>query len=76
MNEKHVRVFTGSPVLVRRLGFILDESGIGSVYKNQDESARLAGFGGPMNSAELFILNIDLEKAEPIIADYKKEINA
>lgn len=74
MREEHIKVFTGSPVIVRRLQSILDASGIGSVCKNQHESARLAGFGAPLNSAELFVLNVDMEKASPIIADYKNEI--
>ncbi len=71
--SEHIRIFTGSPVIVRRLEFLLDASGIGSVYKNQDESARMAGFGGPMNWAELFILNTDLEKHNLLLLITKKK---
>ena len=76
MKEEHIKIFSGSPVIVRRLRQILKEEGIDSVYKNQDEIARIAGFGGPMNLAELFILNIDFEKAKDVIEDYKEEINS
>ncbi len=74
MNTEHIRIFSGSPVITNGLKSLLRENNIDSLIKNQDESARLAGFGGPMNLAELFILDIDLEKAQPIIDEFKKQI--
>lgn len=74
MKEAHIKIFTGSPVIVNHLRSLLHEHGIDSICKNHDESARVAGFGSFVNLAELFILNIDLEKANPIIEDFKREI--
>ncbi|MBL4605416.1 MAG: DUF2007 domain-containing protein [Flavobacteriaceae bacterium] len=76
MTQEHIKVFSGSPVIVKRLKSILEEHGIQSIYKNQDESARISGFGGPLNFAELFILNTDYDKAEELVKNYQKEIDA
>ncbi len=76
MKQEHIKVFSGSPVIVRRLGALLRDQGIDSILKNQYESARIAGFGGPMNVADLFILNTDLESAKETIINFQKEINS
>jgi hypothetical protein len=46
------------------------------LVKNHPESARLGGFGLSMDSVELFIHKKDLEKSEPILDAFKKEINS
>lgn len=74
MDKEHIKVFSGTSVLVNRLSFLLDEVKIPSLIKNHHESARLGGFGLPINSIELFIYDSDLEKATPIIEEFKKEI--
>lgn len=74
MDKEHIKVFSGTSVLVNRLSFLLDEVKIPSLIKNHHESARLGGFGLPINSIELFIYDSDLEKAAPIIEEFKKEI--
>lgn len=76
MSQEHIKVFSGSTVIVQRLKTILEEQNIQSIYKNQGESALIAGFGGPINFAELFILNTDYEKAAELIKEYQKEIDA
>ena len=76
MKEEHIKVFSGSPVVVRHLGTLLKEQGIDSICKNHHESATLAGFGSLMSNAELFILNIDLEKAKDTIINFREEINS
>ncbi len=72
--QEHVKIFTGMPIVVNRLKSILEQKNIPSIMKNESESGRLAGFGTPINSAQLFVLNTDLEIAQPIIAIFQKEI--
>ena len=74
MATKHIKIFSGTSIIINRLRILLDENSIGSIAKDQFESARLAGFGAPMNSVDLFILESDLEKATSIINDFKREI--
>jgi len=74
MEKEHIKVFTGTSILVNRLSFLLDEAEIASLIKNHHESARLGGFGSPMNAVELFIYKSDTERATTIIEDFKKEI--
>ena len=74
MQKEHIKAFTGTSILVNRLGYLLDQENIPSLVKNQHESARLGGFGSPMNSVELFIYKSDTEKAAVIIENFRKEI--
>jgi hypothetical protein len=54
----------------------LKEAGINARISDRVESARLGGFGVPLNSVELFIFKKDLENAQLIIDAFKKEINS
>ena len=74
MAVEHIKIFTGTSIITRRLGDILEENNIGSIIKDEMESARLAGFGVPTNSSHLFILDSDMEKAQDIVESFKKEI--
>tara|TARA_R110002124_G_scaffold285984_1_gene465569 strand:+ start:763 stop:993 length:231 start_codon:yes stop_codon:yes gene_type:complete len=74
MIKEHTKVFTGTSVLVNRLTFLLDNASIPSLTKDNVESAILGGFGTLPYSVELFIFNSDVEKATPIIEEFKKEI--
>lgn len=76
MTTQHVKIFSGSSIIVNGLKNILEENNISSLIKNKFESARLAGFGEQMNSVELFVMNTDVEKANIIVDDFKKEINS
>lgn len=75
MSEDYTKVFTDDSILVNRLQTLLKEVEINSKIRDRVESARLAGFGVPINSIELFVLNTDLEMAKPIIEAYKEKIN-
>ncbi len=74
MEKEHIKVFTGTSIFVDRLSYLLDQEKIPSLIKNHHESARLGGFGLPIDNIELFIYNSDLKKATPIIEEFKKEI--
>ena len=75
METEHITVFSGSSILVKGLENRLEENGINVLIKDRVESARLAGFGENRAAIELQILNIDEERAKPIVEAYKKEIN-
>ncbi|WP_439129161.1 putative signal transducing protein [Polaribacter sp.] len=76
MNTEHIKVFTGSSIIVQGLKKRLSENNIGCLIKDHINSSQVAGFGPLGNSVELFVLNIDKEKAQPIIDTYKAEINS
>ncbi|MEE9407059.1 MAG: DUF2007 domain-containing protein [Polaribacter sp.] len=76
MTTEHVKIFSGSSIIVNGLKNLLDDNNIQYLIKNKFESARLAGFGEQMNSVELLVLNVDLEKAQLIANSYKEEINS
>lgn len=76
MESKHIKIFSNTTVIVGGLRSLLEDNGIHSITKDQTESGRLAGFGAPINAIELFILEEDLEKAKPIIEEFKRSIEA
>lgn len=74
--KEHVHIYTGTSILVNRLSFLLNEASIPSIIKNEVESGRLAGFGTTGDATELYIFQSDIEKATPIIKNFKEEISA
>ena len=76
MATEHIKIFTGSSIIVKGLQNLLDDNKIHYIIKDNFESARLGGFGEQMNSVELHVLMADQEKAETIANDYRKEINS
>ena len=70
MTTEHIKVFTESPILTRRLHNILRENGIDSIIKSDKIPAyEISNF-----IDELYILKIDLEKAKPIIDEFVADI--
>uniref|UniRef100_UPI004049D3CC putative signal transducing protein n=1 Tax=Flavobacterium sp. TaxID=239 RepID=UPI004049D3CC len=72
--QEHIKIYTGTAMMVNRLAYLLDEQNIHSIIKNEIESGRLAGFVSPENSVELYILNSDLENAKAVFEVFKNEI--
>ncbi|MFD2568974.1 DUF2007 domain-containing protein [Pseudotenacibaculum haliotis] len=70
MKEEHIKVFTGSSIITRRLKSLLEEKNISSLIK----SDKIPAYEITNYIDELYVLNIDFEKASPIIEDFKKEI--
>lgn len=68
-----VKLLTGSSIEVNRLASLLDDNNIQHLIKNNEESARVAGFGIPLNSVELHVNKSDLEKAQKIVADFEND---
>ncbi len=76
MQTEHITVFSGSSIIVKGLQNRLEDIHINAITRDRFESARLAGFGADRNAVELLILESEVEKAQPIIDIYKKEINS
>ncbi len=74
-HSEHIRLFTGSLIEIQRLQLDLNDNKIPSLVKNNFESGVRAGFyGGSPSQVELFIFKEDLEKATPILENFKKEM--
>lgn len=68
MDSNYTRIFIGSPLEAQGIVARLEEVDIIAVVKNEEESARLAGFGAsPQSSAEVYVHNDELERAMTII---------
>jgi len=76
MSTEHIKIFSGSSIIIKGLQNLFDNHKINYIIKDKFESARLAGFGEQMNAVELHVLSSDFDKAQPIVAAYKSEINA
>jgi len=77
MKEKSnlIRVYTGTALTVNLLKDELEKSGISGMIQNDFNSGVSAGFsGGVPSGVDLFIQELYLEKAKPIINEFK-EIN-
>lgn len=73
--NKLVRVFAGSEITVNLLKYELEKEGIPTNVVNEYEESTFRGFStGTPYSVDLYILDTDLEKAEPIIKAFM-EVN-
>ena len=75
MKEKSnlIRVYSGTELTVNLLKDDLEKFGISSMIQNDFNSGVSAGFsGGGPSSIDLFIQELDLGKAEPIISEFSK----
>jgi hypothetical protein len=74
-NSNLIRVYSGTELTVNLLKDELEKFGISSMIQNDFNSGVSAGFsGGVPSSIDLFIQELDLEKAEPILSEFR-EIN-
>lgn len=65
--KEHIKIYTGSSILINRIVSLLDENNIPSLVRDNEESGRLAGFGVPQNSVELFVYGSDVDEAQKIM---------
>ena len=63
----HVRILTDSSIVINRISRILNGNEIPSLVKDDLESARLAGFGTPLNEIQLYVDEEDVDEAKRII---------
>lgn len=67
------KIYSGTSISVNKLAHVLNDIGIYCIVKNNQESARLAGFGALGQSIDLLINERDLEKATSILKNFEKE---
>ena len=75
MKEKNnlTRIYSGSEVIINLLKDELEKAGIACFIQDDFKSGVVAGFyGGLPSNVDLFIREIDLKKAKPIINGFKK----
>ncbi|NVO21537.1 MAG: DUF2007 domain-containing protein [Bacteroidetes bacterium] len=71
--NKLVRVFAGSEITVNLLQYELEKEGIPTNIVNEYDQSSLRGYSpGTPYSVDLFVLDTDAEKAEPIVQDFMK----
>ena len=68
-NDQLILAYTGTEITANILKGILEDAEIRSFLKNENEAARLSGFGST-GTCEVFILENDTEKARPIIVEF------
>ncbi|TCP23934.1 putative signal transducing protein [Tenacibaculum skagerrakense] len=73
--SNHIKLYSGTSILVNRLAYMLDEIGVSSIIKDNKESGRLAGFGTLGQSVDLLINEEDYEKAKDSLDIFQKEIS-
>jgi hypothetical protein len=76
MEKEHIKLFSGTSIIVRGLQNILDDNQIGYVVKDNVESARLAGFGAQQNDIDLYVLESDFTRAKAFVENYQEKINS
>ena len=74
--NRHIKLYTGSFIEIQRLQLDLNDAEIPFFIKNNNESAKLAGFGSLSDSVELHIFATDLERATIILNALKSELNS
>ena len=71
-NSNLIRVYSGTELTVNLLKDGLEKFGISSMIQNDFNSGVSAGFsGGVPSSIDLFIQELDMGKAEPILSEFR-----
>jgi hypothetical protein len=73
-DSNHVSLHTASYIEIQRLQLDLNDAEIGFITKNNDESARLAGFGSFGDHVQLLVSEDDLLEASKILEKLKGEL--
>ena len=67
-----VRVFTGTEILVSLLKEDLENAGVAVFVRNDFQSGITVGFvGGVISAVDLYVQESDLDKANPIINEFR-----
>ncbi len=70
--RKHIRLYTGSLIILKSLADLLDVNNIPSLIKNVFESAVLGGYGASDTSNEIWVYEEDYNKAKALLKDFLK----
>jgi hypothetical protein len=71
--EDLVKILTDSSIIVQRIAVLLEEKHISTFIKDNVESARVAGFGVPQNSVDLYVDASDVESAQKLVAGLRSD---
>lgn len=63
MDQKHVEIFVGSPIMAMAVKNTLEEQNIAFIERNDIDSSITAGFGSADKAVHIFVLEGDEEKA-------------
>lgn len=75
MESEYIKIYTGDFLTSQRIQQRLEDIGINAVVKNEDESARLAGFANPIPSLQdIYVHESELEKAKTIVESEKNQL--
>jgi hypothetical protein len=75
-NSRLIRVYSGTELTVDLLKDELEKCGIFSMIQNDFKSGISAGFSsGVPSSVDLFIQELDMRKAEPILSEFRETNN-
>lgn len=74
ISAKHIKVFSGSLVLVQKLKQDLEKEGIETFIKDESYTASVTGFVD-FSPIQLFILDSDVEQAKPIVEAFQKRFD-
>jgi hypothetical protein len=75
METEYIKIYTGDFLTSQRIQQRLEDISINAVVKNEDESARLAGFANPVPSLQdIYVHETELEKAKTVVDAIKSEI--
>jgi hypothetical protein len=72
MSNEHIKIYSGSSTLARRLRHLIEDAGMGCIVKSDKIPAYEIG----NDIDELFVLESDLEKAKTIVESFEKEIES
>lgn len=73
-DDELIRIFTGSEVSALLLKEELEQAGIPAMTQNDYQSGLMAGFvGGTPAAVDVYINEMDMENAEPVIDDFMKK---
>jgi hypothetical protein len=67
MSDSFTLLYTGSLIDVQRLKGLLEENNIFPIIKDENESARLAGFGAPSMMQQLWVPSSEVKKAKALL---------
>lgn len=67
MSNSFTLLYSGNVVDVQRIKAILEDNDIYPIVKDENESARLAGFGAPSMMQQLLVLDSEVERAKSFL---------
>ncbi len=74
LSAQHIKVFSGSLVLIQKLKQDLEKAGIETFIKDESYTASITGFVD-FSPIQLFIIDSDVEQAKPIVEAFQQRFD-